>query len=155
MEDVHGEIGDALRALFRGPQAMSAFRERVGALVDEPVDRATTMLLGRLADCAEPPRLSEIAQRADLDRSTISRKVAELERRGLVERAADPADGRASTLRITPGGRRLLRKVHRAHGQALAEVLAGWSDADRAELARLLRRLSDDLLAYGRERVRA
>lgn len=155
MDDVHAEIGDALRLLFRGPQGMGAFRDRLASLVDEPVDRATMMLLGRLAHCSEPPRLSDIAQRADLDLSTISRKVAELERRGLVQRAADPADGRASTLRITADGRRLLRKVHRAHSQVLAEVLAEWSDDDRADLARLLRRLGDDLLAFGRERSHA
>jgi DNA-binding MarR family transcriptional regulator len=41
--------------------------------------------------------------------------VAEIERRGYVERAADPTDGRAILIRHTPAGRTLLR-------DALAEM---------------------------------
>lgn len=153
--DVYDEISDALRVLFRGPDGTSRLRERLSALAGEQVEPPALLLLSRLEHASEPPRLSDIAGRAGLDLSTISRKVAALERRGLVERAAHPGDRRASTLRITADGRRLLRKMHRAHSQVLAEVLDDWTDAERAQFAALLRRFVDDLVTYGREPTRA
>jgi DNA-binding MarR family transcriptional regulator len=79
-----------------------------------------------------------IAADAALDKSTCGDLVDRLARRGLVEAGTDPGNRRRKIVRITDAGRQRLeeaapqqREVHRA---ALAEL----SDAERAELNRLL-----------------
>jgi DNA-binding MarR family transcriptional regulator len=56
-------------------------------------------------------RASRIADRLAVGKPTISAAVDSLERRGLLERLAVADDQRASTLRLTPEGERLLRQV--------------------------------------------
>src|SRR5919201_2593191 len=50
-------------------------------------------------------RIGEVARRARLSKQTLTTMVRLLERDGLVERRADPADGRASLLFLTPRAR--------------------------------------------------
>jgi DNA-binding MarR family transcriptional regulator len=56
-------------------------------------------------------RASRIADRLAVGKPTISAAVDSLERRGLLERLAVADDQRASTLRLTPEGERVLRRV--------------------------------------------
>jgi DNA-binding MarR family transcriptional regulator len=56
-------------------------------------------------------RMQDLALRAVLSRTRISRVVTELETNELVLRVADPNDGRATLARITPAGRAALRKA--------------------------------------------
>lgn len=58
-----------------------------------------------------PMRPSALAERLFLDRSTTSRVVATLVKKGYVETRADAADGRATALHITASGRRLYRRI--------------------------------------------
>jgi DNA-binding MarR family transcriptional regulator len=46
-----------------------------------------------------------------VSRTRVSRMVSELEERGLVDRAIDPSDGRASLVTITGAGRQELRRA--------------------------------------------
>jgi DNA-binding MarR family transcriptional regulator len=73
-------------------------------------------------------RLGELARRARLSKQTMTELVRRLERDGLVERRADPSDGRASLVYVT--------SRTRAFGPVAAEVLA--------ELDSLVRRRLDD-----------
>jgi DNA-binding MarR family transcriptional regulator len=50
-------------------------------------------------------RLGELAERAHLSKQTMTELVRRLERDGLVERRADPRDGRASLLFLTKRSR--------------------------------------------------
>jgi DNA-binding MarR family transcriptional regulator len=79
-----------------------------------------------------------------LDKSTVSRQVADLERRGLVERSPDPAGGRGVLLQVTPRGAELLEEAARLRRTELDRRLAGWSRDDAAAFARLLRRYNAD-----------
>ncbi len=56
-------------------------------------------------------RMQDLAARAVLSRTRISRIVAELERAGYVERDPDPHDGRATLATITATGRAVLRRT--------------------------------------------
>lgn len=92
-----------------------------------------------------PGRLSTLADVLELDASTVSRHVRQLEDRGLVERADDPDDRRASRVALSAAGADALEAhLARRHG-LLAEVLADWDPADREALRALMARLHDDL----------
>jgi len=89
----------------------------------------------------------DLAARCALDPSTISRAVAALVRAGLVTRAVDPNDGRASVLLITPEGRAALDDITGWYSDHLAEALDQWTHQELSALAAMLQRFSDDLLA--------
>ena len=58
-----------------------------------------------------PMRLSALAERLFLDKSTTSRVVGTLVKKGYVEQRADEADGRATALHVTASGRRLYKRI--------------------------------------------
>ena len=93
-----------------------------------------------------PLRLSALAAAEQVRRPTITRLVQELEGAGLVERLADTTDRRASRLRATTKGRRLLEAARRRRVRLLASARARLSPEERSLLARatdLLGRITD------------
>jgi DNA-binding MarR family transcriptional regulator len=58
-----------------------------------------------------PMRLSGLVDRLFLDKSTTSRVVSTLVKKGYVEQRPDVADGRATALHVTASGRRLYRRI--------------------------------------------
>jgi DNA-binding MarR family transcriptional regulator len=108
----------------------------------DAVDRATYLLLVHLAkDGAR--RAGALAEAVHSDPSTVSRQVAHLVRLGLVERVADPADGRATLLVATAEGRRVFDENRQLRNRRIAAMLADWPDDDRRAFARLLTRFTD------------
>jgi DNA-binding MarR family transcriptional regulator len=73
-------------------------------------------------------RLTVLAARAGLTHQAMGEVVAELERRGIVERVPDPSDGRARLVRLTSEG----RKVVRAAIREIAQIEEGWRRRWRA-----------------------
>lgn len=106
-----------------------------------PVPPGLVSVLGAIDGC----HLKDLAERNALDPSTVSRAVATLVQHGLVRRTADPADGRASILRLTERGEVTLRDTHDRYDAVLGAAVAGWSAADLATFGALLRRFADDL----------
>ena len=84
--------------LLRRSRAISA---RLAGELHPDLDGAAYGLLSLLQD-AGPLRASELVTRIGLDKSTVSRQVAHLVDLGLVDRAADPVDGRAQVLTPRP-----------------------------------------------------
>jgi hypothetical protein len=74
-------------------------------------------------------------------------------RAGLVMRTADPADGRASMLALTPLGHETLNNVVRWYDDLLADALRNWTARDLTDLARMLHRFSDDVIAQAQDRT--
>lgn len=97
-----------------------------------------------VADDDAGVRLRDLAERLRIAPRSATDVVDQLESRGLVERAADPADRRAVRIRLTDAGRGLLRRVHEARRTEAADFFAVLAPADRAELARLLARVAAD-----------
>ena len=64
--------------------------------------------------------------------------IDELERRGLVERRANPSDRRAHALRLTRRGREVLEEVMAVSKAHEADICAGVSEEDRRQLIKLL-----------------
>jgi|SRR5438034_3028671 len=89
---------------------------------------------------------SELATLERVQRPTATRIVARLEGAGLVQRAADPADGRSFIVSATAQGRSLLRKLRTRKNVYLARRLRELSDDEVAVLAgaaEILERLQD------------
>ena len=75
-------------------------------------------------------RLGELGDRARLAKQTMTTMVRLLERDALVERERDPADGRASLVRLTPRARRF-RPVVEEVLRELDEQLGARVDANQ------------------------
>ncbi len=70
--------------------------------------------------------------------------VDELEKHGLVERRRNPADRRSHALYLTDQGREKLREAQEASAGHERQLGASLTDAQRMQLAALLRRLADE-----------
>jgi DNA-binding MarR family transcriptional regulator len=77
-----------------------------------------------------------------LDPSTAGRQVTAMLRKGLADRAPDPADRRRAVVTATDTGRRLLHATSRRRCDLMAGLLAGWSDDDLHMLAALVTRFN-------------
>lgn len=91
-----------------------------------------------------PRSIGALAKAEQVRVPTMSRLVASLERDGLAVRAADPRDGRASIVRATLRGRRVLLRGRALRTAELARRLTALAPADRAALdqaAALIERL--------------
>ena len=92
-----------------------------------------------------PVRHTELAERVQLDASTVSRHVRHLEERGLTRTRHDDRDGRVRLVELVPAGRQALDGMLEARHRILAEVLTGWPEQDRRDLLDLLNRFERDL----------
>jgi DNA-binding MarR family transcriptional regulator len=73
-----------------------------------------------------PMRVTDLAELKGTDPSTISRQAAQLVKAGLARREADPADGRASRLAVTPEGLAACQQLHEARNALIGKALSGW-----------------------------
>lgn len=89
-----------------------------------------------------PSTLNDLAEELYLDKSTASRVVSALERKGYVAKRRDPKDARAFALTVSAAGRRL---YHRIRKDLVAEDRALIADFDpevRDAAAQIIRRLA-------------
>ena len=142
------DVEDALTGILR-QASVRRLHDVIAARAGLALDRAAYPILVRLYDQGRL-RLSDLAAALYVSMPTASRQVKQLEAAGLVRRAGDPADGRASLLELTPKGRRALERLRAARRRALAEILSSWDGDERAQLAVLLRRLAGDLASLRR-----
>jgi DNA-binding MarR family transcriptional regulator len=89
-----------------------------------------------------PMRLSALAERLFLDKSTTSRVASTLVRKGYVEQRADARDGRATTLSATRRGQRLFARIADDLVAQQKQVLADLDPGVRAGVVQVLRRLA-------------
>ena len=92
-----------------------------------------------------PVRHTELAERVQLDASTVSRHVRHLEERRLTRTTHDHHDGRVRLVELLPAGHRVLEVMLGARRRIVAELLEGWPEQDRDTLGALLSRLERDL----------
>lgn len=117
---------------------------RIVAKVRHHGDSAVGHVLAELLERG-PLRVSAIAQALGTDPSTVSRQVTALVEAGLVERRADPDDGRSHLLAATESGaQRCVVERHR-RVEVIATILARWPEESRHRLAELLGRFADDI----------
>src|SRR4051794_18208429 len=102
-------------------------RARMVAAAEHDVEWSAYLLLRSIANSGVPMRAAELADVLRSDPSTVSRQVATLVRDGYLERRADPADGRASLLAVTPRAQDLLTEHDQITREHFARVVDGWS----------------------------
>jgi len=87
------------------------------------------------------PRMAELADYLGLERHTMSGLIARAEKRGLVGRAPNEEDGRATDVFLTGDGAKLVKRLHVQGRQALAPLIEQLSASDQQLLQELLQRM--------------
>jgi len=122
-----------------GAHAASQFAERLAVLELAPPDAGILRLLRMAAGLSQ----QELASKLQIHPSRLVAILDNLEKRGFVERRANPDDRRLYSLYLTKDGGEVLErigKVAREHQDALLSVL---NQEERDELANLLLKIAD------------
>lgn len=90
-------------------------------------------------------RGAELVEALGIHKSSVSRGVGQLEELGLLTRAPDPRDARASLLQLTTQGNECLAAGRRHRHDEIAAALSSWKEEEIEAAAVLLRRLINDL----------
>jgi DNA-binding MarR family transcriptional regulator len=88
-------------------------------------------------------RLSALSDHLHIAPRSTTEVVDALESSGLILRRPDPDDRRATLVVLTEHGTSVLDAIRAARGNEAERVFARLSEADRAQLARILRKLRD------------
>ncbi|ACU76438.1 transcriptional regulator, MarR family [Catenulispora acidiphila DSM 44928] len=97
-------------------------------------------LLAALAESGATSQ-ADLGRRIGLDRSDVTAAVTDLEGRGYLDRAPDPADRRRNLVRITEEGERFLGTLDGHLDSAQDELLDPLSPQERESLQGMLARL--------------
>ncbi|MCA0242858.1 MAG: MarR family transcriptional regulator [Proteobacteria bacterium] len=114
-----------------------AVLNRIGA--ENDLSLTLIRVLGILFD--RRPRMAELADYLGLEKQTMSGLIARAEKRGLVARAPNADDGRATDVFLTSEGARLVKRLRAQTQQALAPLTAHLDAADQRQLLGLLQRM--------------
>lgn len=139
MASTESTAGDLLIAMHRLSRSLSQAGQ------EHPLQPTQLVVLAMLVGSG-PCRVSTIAERVPCSQPTATSVVADLARRGFVEREADPDDRRAVLVSASELGRLTLKSVAHSRAGQLAERMNDLSEADVQVLARaseLLLRLAD------------
>ena len=138
----HADPTDASTGDLLMGAARSLRRRYAAALEPWQITPGQARALGAI--CAHGPlRLSTLADHLAIVPRSATQVVDGLEEHGLIRRAPDPTDRRATTVEATEAGVRLHEHLHRARNTAAEALFAALSTRDRAELERILRHLLD------------
>jgi DNA-binding MarR family transcriptional regulator len=88
---------------------------------------------------------TELSLHSGRDKAQVTRLVAGLRERGLLEGVADAGDRRSVKLSLTPAGHAVQRALRQQADRLDAQAVAGMSAAERMQLASLLGRLKENL----------
>lgn len=141
-----GEADLSLAALFAGWALADELQRRLAADGFGDARFADGFVFQHLV--AGPRTIGSLAERLEITQQAVSKSVADLERRGYVERRPDPDDARARRVGLTPRGTAVI-EAGRRHRAAISEALAERLGARRVESARRL--LLDAVTALGAE----
>jgi DNA-binding MarR family transcriptional regulator len=118
-------VSESLHDLYAGPFGLTVTQWRVMAA------------LGRFA----PLTASDVGQRIVMDKVAVSRAVAGLMKRGLVERATDRRDRRRASLNLSTRGRAMHRRIVPIALAYEARLYEALTEAERRRFGALSGRL--------------
>ena len=136
-----GEIGLSNYAPYLMNRIMGRYnaslRDEMASLgLTTPKMRALAVL-----SVVEGPLIRELAVYAITDPSTLSRALDQLERDGLIRREADPADSRATRVRITEAGRTAFDTLWPRMAEANARMFRGIPEDERRAFVATLQKM--------------
>ncbi|MEV4460624.1 MarR family winged helix-turn-helix transcriptional regulator [Microbispora sp. NPDC049633] len=103
----------------------------------QPIPVSEAHALGELARDGAL-RQNDLAHRLRLEKSTTSRLVTQLIKRGWAERTPTPDDGRGVLVRLTPDGANAAAQLARARADRFSAVLGRVPEHERAAVLRAL-----------------
>lgn len=125
---------EAWEAMFRAQATLAREFEFEGAWGDlQPREYG---VLYALSQARQGLRIIDLCDDVLLSQAGVSRLVSRLERRGLVARTGDPADGRASRLHLTADGIDVQRRAGRAHARHVAVAMTRALSPEQLETLR-------------------
>lgn len=126
--------------LFR---AANAVRNHLEGSVLQPHDLTwTAFVVLWVTWIWEPIETRQIAEEGGFSKATLSGVLTTLEGRGLVSRERSESDGRLVLVRLTPAGRRLMKKLFPLFNEQERFVVSAIPKGSRAESAEMLRRMT-------------
>ncbi len=138
LEALHQQL-EAIVGYAGDPRAHAFMAHKVGVTL--PRSQAAALWA---VQAHGPLRLADLALLLDVDASNLSRTVSALADAGLVRRDFGE-DRRVRVLTLTETGARVGQQLRQEWSAALGARLASWSDADLAQLAAVLTRLTGSL----------
>jgi DNA-binding MarR family transcriptional regulator len=133
--------------LVRLVSMTSRMKAQFATAAADGIERAAYVLLAHLVR-EGPQRTTALADAVHSDTSTVSRQVSALVQLGLVERKADPEDGRACLLVATDSGHSTFDRAKAARTKHIAALLAEWPQSDQRTLVMLLDRFNENFENY-------
>lgn len=132
-EALTGHVG--YLGVVLGQRSQARFEEAMARLGIRPVhyDYLATLAEGG------PMAQKDLARLVEVDAARIVSLTDELESRGLVDRAVDPADRRRNLVSLTRDGRALFARAQKVAARVENDLLASLTTAERDSLRRLLR----------------
>jgi DNA-binding MarR family transcriptional regulator len=130
---------DLIDALVRASFAVMAVLNRIGA--EHDLSLTQLRVLGILRD--RRIKMSGLADYLGLDKSTVSGLVDRAEKRGLLRRAPNPADGRAVDVFLTAEGTALAEHGAGLIARALSPLTGRLTPAQGRRLSTLLEHILD------------
>ena len=97
------------------------------------------MILLAIADLGQPS-MGALARDLARDKSQLTRAIAGLEGKGLVQRFASETDARVTEIGLTEFGRSVVEGLRGGVADSLAAALPGLSPGEQAKLEELLRK---------------
>lgn len=143
-EDSLEEIRTAFWTIGRS-MGQVRLHERLLQAAGVRIDRAGAALLYMLHSHPGFLRVIDLADLLGVDAPTVSRKVQQLERLGLVIRQADLEDRRATRIRLSPVGSRTLARMLKARRLWFDRLLQDWEASDLQAFATMLGRFAASL----------
>ncbi|MGF1595711.1 MAG: MarR family winged helix-turn-helix transcriptional regulator [Acidimicrobiales bacterium] len=134
------DLGSTWRLLRHTRVALAA--EVAAAAGMERLDPGDLDTLDQVASTEGPQPMSAIADGLAVDRSTATRAVDRLARRGLVERNRDRSGARLVRVSLTADGASVHRHARERRAAFTGRLLERLSDHDRKALTRLARGLA-------------
>ncbi|WP_330239623.1 MarR family winged helix-turn-helix transcriptional regulator [Streptomyces sp. NBC_00525] len=139
MPGTPGDREDSLDVIQRELTAFARRARAAAARLHPELPLVSYTLLAHIDD-QQGCRATDLAAHYMLDKSTVSRQVAGLEKLGLVERHPDPDDHRIQVLHPTEAGTQALAASQASRRAAYQERLADWTADDLSRFAAYLLR---------------
>lgn len=135
---------DPIGIVYRVGRLAAHFSAEINKVLSTAgLSSAEFAVLANLRRAGHPYRLSQrqLMDQLGLSSGTVSVRIDQLSRRGLVRRDPDPEDGRSVHVTLTENGERLFNAVVPEHLANEARLVAALGPEEQAQLARLLKTL--------------